>query len=55
MSAKCVGFLSVSEKDDGLDLCVSKNATGRPPMKEFLIRARCKQKGAMILATQKTN
>lgn len=48
-------FLSVREKNDGLDLCVSRNVTGRPPMKKFLIRARWKQNGTMILATQKKN
>lgn len=50
-----VWFLSVSEKDDGLNLCVSRNVTGRPPMKEFLIRARWKQNGTVIPVTQKTN
>lgn len=49
----CGVFVGQWKKNDGLDLCVSRNVTGRPPMKKFLIRARWKQNGAMILATQK--
>lgn len=49
------GFLSVSEKDDGLNLCVSRNVSERPPIKDFHIRVRLKRNGKVILVTQNSN